>query len=191
MSLPTCPTDCTNILANWAFDECSPEWAAGEIGRVFLFGIGYPIANDPKTDPAGFLAAVNARMSNTSAAANAIRVLTVIGEKPEPETNIIKMSNNREIVTTKKHQIVFDIDEMSQENRDAIRQLECGNKFLMMFESGEKLLWGGSDHIGDGIEGSFIANLVIPRDRSGLTYYRCTFTWEDKFHPDSVESPLL
>ncbi|WP_294892023.1 hypothetical protein, partial [Sulfuricurvum sp. MLSB] len=100
-----------------------------------------------------------ARVSNTSAAATAIRSLTVIGEKAEPETNMIKMSNNREIVTSKKHQIVFDIDELSQENMDAMRQAECGNSFLIMFEAGDRL-YGGSDNIGDGIQGSLVANLV-------------------------------
>lgn len=190
MSKPVCPDDCTNVLADFSFNDCAPEWARGEIGRVYLYGIGYPLAADPINDPAGFIAEMAARVSNTSAAATAIRSLTVIGEKAEPETNMIKMSNNREIVTSKKHQIVFDIDELSQENMDAMRQAECGNSFLIMFEAGDRL-YGGSDNIGDGIQGSLVANLVIPRDRSGLQYWHCTFTWEDKFHPHSCVNPLI
>lgn len=190
MSKPVCPDDCSNVLADYSFNDCAPEWARGEIGRVYLFGIGYPVIADPINDPAGFIAEMAARVSNTSANANAIRSLTVIGEKAEPETNMIKMSNNREIVTSKKHQIVFDIDELSQENMDAMRQAECGNNFLIMFEAGDRL-YGGSDNIGDGIQGSLIANLVIPRDRSGLQYWHCTFTWEDKFHPHSCVNPLV
>lgn len=191
MSKITCPDNCESYLMEWAFNDCSPSWSAGEIGRVFIFGVGYPLLVNPRNDPAGFLAEVNARLSNTSAATTAIRVLTVIGEKPEPETNMIKMSNNREIVTSKKHQILFDIDEFSEANNDAIRLLECQNQFLMMYEFGEKFLAGGSEYIGDGIPCSFVANKVIPRDRSGLTVFRCTCTWEDKFHPEVVESPLL
>jgi len=190
MSTPICPDDCTTTLANWNFDDCAPEWNRGEISRVYLFNVGYPVIANPKTDPAGFIAEMAARVSNTSAVANAIRSLTVIGEKAEPETNMIKMSGNREIVTSKKHNIIFDIDELSQENMDALRQLECGNNFLMMFENGTKI-FGGSDNVNDGIPVSFVASLVIPRDRSALDYWRCTMTWEDKFHPDSCENPLI
>jgi len=190
MSKIICPDDCSNYLAEFGFNDCAPEWNRGEIQKIYLFGIGYPIVADPINDPGGFIAEMAARVSNTSAAANAIRELTVLGEKPEAETNMIKMSNNREIVTSKKHTVPFKIDEMSQANRDAMRQLECGNKFLMMFENGD-LLWGGSENIGDGIEGSFIANLIIPPDRSALSYYQCSFVWEDKYHPHSCVNPLL
>ena len=188
MSKPTCPTDCTSYLADYAFSTCSPEWYRGQIDRIYLYGIGDPVVADPAIDPAGFVAEMAARVSNTSADANAIRILTVIGEKPEPETNTIQLSNNRTIVTSKKHTVSFKIDELTQENRDAMRQWECGNSFLIMYEN-DGLLFGG-DPIGAGIEASLVGNLIIPVDRTAVDYIQGTLTWESKFSPNSIENPL-
>lgn len=190
MSKPVCPDDCSSYLANMNFNDCSPEWNEGEVHHVYLYGVGYPVVADPKTDPAAFIAEMAARVSNTSAAANAIRRLTVLGEKPEAETNKIQMSNDREITTFKKHTLSFKVDELSQENNDAMRQMECQNQYLMMFENGQ-LIYGGSDHIGDGIPCTVTVNLVIPPDRTALTYWQCQAVWKDKYHPDMCVNPLL
>lgn len=190
MSYPTCPEDCTTALADFAFDDCAPEWNRGEVSTVYLYAVGYPVIANPKTDPSGFIAEMATRVSNTSTDADAIRKLTVIGEKPEPEKSSIKMSNNREIVTSKKHSLIFDIDELSQANRDAQRQSECGNKFLIMYENGD-LLYGGSDSIGNGIPCSLTMDTIVPKDRSALSYIHCVAVWEDKFSPDSCSNPLI
>jgi hypothetical protein len=190
MSLPICAEDCTSILAGMAFDECAPIWNRGEISTVYLFNIGQPVIANPRTDPAGFIAEMALRVSNTSANVDAIRKLTVIGEKAEPEKTAIKMSMDREIVTSKKHSIVFEIDETSQENRDAQRQMECGNKFLIMYEVGD-WIYGGADGINNGIECSITADIITPKDRTALELIKCTAVWNNKFSPESCLNPLV
>lgn len=190
MSTTICPDDCAGVLAEFSFDPCSPEWNRGEVGIVYMYSIGYPVVANPKTDPAGFIAEMALRVSNTSANPDAIRKLVVIGEKPEPEKTTIKMSGDREIVTNKKHSLMFNIDELSQANRDAQRQSECVNKYLLMWENGD-LLFGGSDNIGDGVEAVVTMDTIVPLDRGALDYIKCTAVWNDKFSPDSCTNPLI
>lgn len=190
MSKPTCPDDCTSMLTDWQFDECSPIWNPGEISTIYLFNIGYPVAASPRNNPAGFIAEMAARVSNTAAAANAIRQLTVIGEKPEPEMVEIKLSGDRTITAYKRHTVIAEIDEFNETNREAMRYLECGNQFLMMYENGS-LIYGGSDNIEDGIECSIIATEIIPKDRTDICRIRLTIKWEDKFSPDATTNPLI
>ncbi len=190
MSLPVCPDNCQDQLAEFKFDDCAPEWARGEVSIVYMFSPAYPVVANPRTDPAGFIAEMAARVSNTSNAANAIRKLVVIGEKPEPDKSTIKMSANRTIVTNKNHTLMFNIDELSQENRDAQRQSECQNKFALMWEV-DWLIFGGSENIGDGAVCAVQMDTIVPVDRTALSYIKCTATWEDKFSPDSCTNPLI
>jgi hypothetical protein len=171
-----------------AFNECSPEWHRGQIDRIYVMSVDYPVLTNPKTNPAGFLVEMTARVSNSSVLANAIRVFTVIGEKPEPEKTVVALSNNRNITTSKKHTLPFKIDETSQANRDAVLQWECGNKFRILYEN-DGLLWYEENN-GIGIEASLGADFIIPPDRSAVDVIQGSFTWENKFSPESCDNPL-
>lgn len=188
MSVLPCPTDCTSYVAAMSFNECAPEWYRGQVDRIYVMSVDYPILTNPKTNPAGFLVEMTARVSNSSALANAIRVFTVMGEKPEPEKTVVALSNNRNITTSKKHTLPFKIDELSQENRDAMLQWECGNKFRIIYENDGLLFY--EENNGIGIEASLGADLIIPVDRSAVDYIQGVFTWENKFSPESCDNPL-
>jgi hypothetical protein len=92
-----CPDSCTDQIAEMLFNDCAPDWNEGGIPEIYLTNIGYPITAT-EGDASGILAEFLTRISNSSVAANAIRQLTTLGDKPAPTKTEITMSKNRVIV---------------------------------------------------------------------------------------------
>jgi hypothetical protein len=178
---PVCATGCDNALESlpaWNFSECAPEVNAGEIESIFM-GVPGNAFTDWKS-----AAEWNARL--TSLTATKLVRLTVSGEKPKPTGNSKDISGGRKIQLDSDHVLNFTIDETSEANHDAIRQLECGGQFLFWYETSGGLMFGGND----GILASISAGMVIPKSRKDALTYEGSLTWSAKFTEERIVSPI-
>lgn len=179
---PTCPTGCTNTPPEVLFDYCAPVTGFGEINYIYVASA----ADNTYLDDWSSLSEWTDRLSQDGVVGTEIRKLTVIGNKPAPEYQEIEMSLNRKRVSTKMHTVAFRIDEITDENYAALRQFECGGTFRIWYEDYAGYLYGGNA----GIEATIKADHVIPESSQELQYFEGTVTWEAKYHPERIESPM-
>jgi hypothetical protein len=188
MSQIFCPTTCTDQIGVLDFDVCNPNWNEGGIEYIYLTNIGYPLIAT-EGDPAGIRAELLSRISNTSVNVDAIRVLTVMADKPAPTKTEIEMSAKRRIVTGKTHTLNVKIDETGDDNYEFLRRLECGSQFLMWWVGG-KYMFGGEDAFIDGQPVSITIDDIHPQSDKELNTFDGLITWESKFHPNRMLNPL-
>lgn len=179
--LPTCPTDCSTLLPQLSFNDCAPDFAMGEISKIYITTVDAGGLSDVTS-----LAEWNTRLSNTSANADAIRFFNVVGSKPVPESTEIEFSLKRKVQSTKQHTINIKVDETSALNHDFLRQLECGGLYLIWYAN-DKYIWGGDD----GISVSFKLDENIPESNQELYVFEGTATWESKFSPERDLNPFV
>jgi hypothetical protein len=178
---PTCATGCEDALETlpgYVFSECAPEVNAGEIEKIYLGIPGNPFT--------AWTSAAEWNSRLTSNTATKIVALTVIAEKPRPTVNSKDISGGRKVKLDSDHVINFTIDESSQANHDAQRQLDCGGVFLMWYATSGGLLFGGNA----GIEVSIEAGMVIPLSRNDTLTYQGSITWKAKFTEERIVSPI-
>lgn len=178
---PTCPDNCATAMPVVTFSKCAPKTFAAQISKIYMTSNGENGLTD-WTSAAEWLG----RLSNSDTIQSAIRTLFVIGSKPKPESQKIKISLGREIVGKKKHTINFKIDELNDENREMQRVLECGGTYLMWFETSSGLLFGDNS----GIEVSIESDVIIDEDSGQIIRIEGTLSWEAKFTPKSILSPI-
>lgn len=178
--LPTCPTGCDFNPPVVNFDYCAPTVAYGEIKHLYIRAVESSGLTD-WTDATEWTGLI----SNDGTAGGEIRDLVVIASKPEPESNEIEMSLKRKIHPPKKHTITGRIDEVSDENYEMLRTLECGGTWLVWYSTGE-YMYGGND----GIEAQIVMNEIIPESTDELVHFAFTVSWESKFAPERIANPL-
>ena len=188
MSKVICSDSCSDELGVLDFNDCNPNWNEGGIELIILANVGYPLLSS-EGDYAAITAELIARMSNTSAAANAIRFLTVKADKPAPTKNEIEMSKQRKIVTSKDHMLNIIIDETGPDNYDFLRKSECQGQYLLWYVHG-KYMSGGEDAFIDGQEISMTIDDIIPQSNKELDTFVGTVSWNSKFSPTRILNPL-
>lgn len=179
---PVCPTDCAGSLPSVLFDECAPELHYGEIEWLYV----------ARADAADFVAVDvitewTARLSDTSADADAIRTLHVIGELPEPEQTEINISGDRVINGYKTFNIPFEIDETNDTNYEFLLNTECNLKFKIWFATADGMLYGGNT----GVEATIKLNPIIPRERTEVAKFMGTIKWKSVHSPLRCVSPIV
>jgi len=172
--IPDCPAGCTAELPVFSFAACAADVEAlgGEISYIYLAETGQPLT--ALTDLGGV------RVSNTDPADTAIRKLTVMGSKPAPEATYLSLSLNRRKLLRKTRTVTFVVDDLSDDNREAVRLFECGGDdlFLMWYEDSNGYQYGGLD----GIPVKYIEmNEIIPESRDEKITFQGTITWESAF----------
>ena len=187
MSKIVCPDSCIGELSTFNFSDCAGVYNKGGIWRIYLTNIGYPFPDPNVMGEPAAMAAFLARLSNSSVNPNAIRVLTVIGNKPVPGKTEINTAEDQKIYMAKDHSIPFKIDQVSDENYEAMRMTECNNKFLMVYEGGD-FMFGGENDFGDGIEVSMTMDDLHPESSKELNTIEGIITWSAKFHPVRVNN---
>ncbi len=175
--VPTCSTNCDGDLPDWNFDDCNPQVNFAEIRRIFIRKKNSTPFTD-WTQPAEWLAQI---------ANGTIKVLTVIADKPAAAGIVKEISNGRRITIGKDHTINFTIDDVSDENYEAMRQMECGGEYLINYETEGEKMFGGNE----GITVRVDANNVLGRGRDEIETIVGTFTWRAKFHPERITSPIF
>jgi hypothetical protein len=178
---PTCPTDCSGLLPEPGGSICAPTLNYGEIEWLII----------ARADAAGFtniedLAEWNARVALPNSDANAISTFHVLADLPEPEVSEITISGDRVVRGEKTFTLPFTIDELDDANYEAHLTIECGNQFLFWFATADGHIYGGND----GILGSMLTNLMIPRERTALVNILGKLTWKNKRSPLRGTYPL-
>lgn len=183
MPVPTCSNSCDANLPIVGFNNCAPNVVFSEIRRVFLAkSTAAPFATW------GTATEWLARLSQTSTSGDDyIRPLTVIGDKPAATGVVKQISNGRNVTIGKDHVLNFTIDDMSQENYEFMRALECGGLFKMWYETEGGYMYGGPD----GIKVNIDANVVQNRGREEIETINGVITWRSKFSPERVLSPIF
>jgi hypothetical protein len=175
-----CSTSCTDALPAVDFDLCNPSVKFGQIQNIYITNIGNPLVDE--TDATEWTTRLALPQVNPAK----IIELVVIGSKPAAEANIIDISKGRKVQGNKNHTVTFKIDDLSQLNYEMMRQFECGKTLLFWYVTVEGELFGGAS----GIEGSLLANHVIPEGANDLQTIEGTMTWRSKFHPCRTNYPL-
>ena len=177
--VPPCPTTCEGAVADVSFNECAPEKHWGEVSKIYIVASNFAGFTDV-TD----LAEWTTNLSDT--ADNKIRTLIGIGDLPEAEITEVPMSGDRVAVGYKTFNLPFEIDETNETNYAFLLMTECGGKYKIWFETSDGILYGGNA----GIEVSFRANLLIPRERTALVKFMSNSTWKSLKSPFRSASPL-
>lgn len=182
MPNPICPTDCTSALAPVLFSDCAPEVIASEIKRIFVAKSNASPLTDWTTATEW-----TERLEEATTTANAIRPLTVIGDKPAPSSVTKDISNNRKWVVGKDHTINFTIDDVSKENYEFMRSTECGGKYRIWYETHGGMLYGGNE----GILVTMVVDDVLNRGVDEIETLNGVITWRNKFTPERTPSPIF
>ena len=81
--------------------------------------------------------------------------------------------------------INFDIDDVSDDNYELMRFLEC-NVVVKMWFSANEVLFGGTE----GIEATVQAKYQIERGQKSVQKIVGTIKWEAKFSPERTTNPM-
>src|SRR4051812_8166799 len=101
------------------FDDCNPVVNYSEIERIF-------VAGPQAADFANIADATEwgTRLSQTTAGADAIRGLVVIGDMPAAAGVSKDLSNGRKKVIGKDYTVNYSVDDISDENYNFFRELD-------------------------------------------------------------------
>lgn len=180
MANPVCPTDCSTALPSVLFDVCAPEINLSEIQYIYI-GHGNAAPFTLITDPTEWAG----RLSQT-ATGDKIRTLTVVADKPAPAKAEKDISLGRKVVLNKTHTLNVTIDETGTLNHDFVRNLECGGKYRIWYETQGGLLYGGAA----GIYADVFLDVILARGREEHGTIAGQITWRSKFTEERVVSPI-
>lgn len=188
---PACPADCgpASQLPGVAFEECAESVIQNksQIDYILMVKPDPADPTQPITKPTDVtdLAAWNLVIDQT--ADDKVRKCIGIGDMPEPESDTRTISKGRILTTNKTFTINFDIDDASDENYEATRELECNpTVFIWAVTRGQKL-YGGPN----GMRCS-VSKAVAPLNRGEDAYetFLWQFQWESTGHPPRAASPF-
>ncbi len=187
-ALYECPAvqDCeTPVLPSVAFDECSPDASRrAEINRVYVSYEDPANAGVPATgaidwsDASGITTAFDGT--------NGI-ILTVIGDKPDPEEDQRQVSNNRTIIGERTHTINATIDDMSDDNYEFVRSMQMGGKYIIWYETIGGSVFGGDEGILANVNS---ATLPLERGDGNYEAGNVQFSWKKVCDPPREDSAL-
>lgn len=180
MPNPTCSNGCEEALPVFKFDDCQPEVYFSEIQRIFIGKKSIPAFTNWKAAGEWLT-----RMASTGD--DRIVVLTVIGDKPAGASVVKDISNGRKVTIGKDHTLNWTIDDVSDENYEAMRAMECGGQYKFWWETQGGKMYGGNE----GVEGRTDVNNVQGRGRDEIETIVGSFTWRSKFHPERADSPIF
>jgi len=191
--IPTCPTDCGNIsnLPAVSFESCVEAMKIFESEICDIY-ITIPDENgDAVNKPATWTGPAILTWHSSfvgDAELDTVRRVVVIGDLNSEDAETGTFSKRRQkAVGLKPHVLNATIDDMSDANREFIRQLECGATVVLWFATIGGNFFGGVD----GILGD-IFNVKLPLERGEGNYEYATFqfSWEAAAAPPRITSPL-
>jgi len=177
--MPTCGSETLPVVD---FDFCEPEVKASEIQRIFLCKVGGASFTD-WTDPVEW----TSRVSETATTINAIRALTVIGDKPAPANTVKDVSNGRKVISRKDHTLNFTIDEVTDDNHTFLQGVQNGKRFRMWYETAGGHMFGGND----GIFIELTGDMVLARGAGEIAVYNYVATWTNPATETRIDSPIF
>lgn len=183
MAVPTCSSSCNAALPGVSFSDCNPNIVFSEIRKIYVAK-----ATAASFENWGEAAEWITRISAASTTGDDyIRELTVIGDKPLAAGVVKEISNGRKKKIGSDHTLNYTIDDMSQENYDFMRALECGGKFKVWYETEGGYMYGGND----GILADIDSGVVNNRGREEIETINGVVSWRTKFSPERILSPIF
>lgn len=180
--LPTCPDDCTGKAPKFSFTNCNPVTNRGQIQSIYIMAKGGASLTDWSS-----LVEWTARLAlDPLVSIDAIQELYVIGEWPEATSDVKELAHQLKKIFDKTFNINFSIDQVNQDNWDALRQIECDGNYII-WPAGGNYLYGGND----GIDAFITLNNLTPLERKDLETLKGNATWEAPFHPEMETNPML
>jgi hypothetical protein len=178
---PVCPDGCESNLPENTYNFCKQAIETGEVEEVFLARGDAECFTDWKL-PGEWAA----RISMDSLAPAAIRRFRGIGDFPAGASDAIDISKAQKFYTEKTFTLNFDVEDVSDENYEFMRSMECNNVVKGWFAAGTKLFGGNC-----GLDVSVGANYVIERGQKTLHKIMLVFTWNDQFSPERTSNPIV
>jgi hypothetical protein len=183
-----CPESCSSAdLPAVDFNECTDavESEESEITDVFL-SVEDDAGTDPKYFPSDWTDA-DAWTAAIAQSGNGIRHLTVIGDKPLPENASRTISKGRIIFGRAKHQINFDIDDVTAANYELMRRGQCGGRWVIWYATAGGKLYGGPKGFSANVA---LAGEVLERGEGNFAVLRFNLTWKAKNSPPRINNPM-
>lgn len=178
--IPTCPTDCSSIIPDVEFSECSPKVLFGEIKNIYIAAINAADFTDIES-----LAEWATRLNQTGGSVDSIRKLTVAGDMPLPDSTEIVGTGGRKFYPPKNWTVNFDIDDNTDSNYEFARTTGCNQRYKMWIEA-DNYIYGGAT----GIECDMQINPSIERGLQSIHKLVGKITWSSKFAPERHDSPF-
>lgn len=177
---PSCPAGCDSVLLENTYDYCVQTIVTGEVSEVFL-GNGNSQCFTNWKLPGEWAA----RISTTSTDPDAIRRFRGKGTLPEGTADEVEISLCQKWYSEKTFTLPFEIEDVSDENYEFMRSLECNNILKGWFASGGYLFGGNC-----GLSVSVKANYKIDAGCKTLHKIMLTFSWENQFSPERCLNPI-
>jgi hypothetical protein len=178
--MPVCPSE--EDMPEVDFDFCEPEAKLSEIKRVLFSTIsGGEFEDWSNADEWNF------RMSYTSEDRRAIRAITCIADKPQPNSIKKQLSNDRRKITSKTHTINVTVDESTQANHEFIKTLKKGKKLRVWYETMGGRMFGGNS----GIIATVFGDMILNRGQGEIQLYQIEVIWETIELEPFIESPIF
>lgn len=181
LSVITCEDDCDFTLPEVSFATCNPEVNESQIEKIYLTKPNADCLTNWE-DSAEWAT----RLSQSSTDAGKIRELTVVGDKPKPETTPKTISGGRIVYGNKKHTINFDIDESNAINHEFVRNAKCIKEVKIWYQTKSGHLFGGNC----GIDASFEVDMTLSRTEGDLVLYQGTIKWDSNDLEERIVSPI-
>ena len=162
-------------------DFCSPVLNYGEISKIYFANKDNPLINWTS------LAEWSSRLDNSIIDSTKIRYLHGIGSKLKPESTRANPSINKLVDVTKTHTIIFNVDEVHDDNYALLKHFEDSNgqEVLCWYEIGNYLYGGNS-----GIRTIIFMNEVTTENKEELQKFESELIFFGE-HPDRILSPLV
>ena len=176
-----CPTDCNVTMPAFKFADCV-ELAPEEKSEIIKVWLDTLTTNETtgEEEPA------NLPREVTGAAVgwyDGAEELLVIGDLPAPDSEERQISGGRTKFGLKTYTLNIDIDETSQENYDAIRQLSCGMRVAVAWATRGGYIYGT-------VVGQVIAaDPIFERGDDAYMTYNIQIRWESNCPPPRDEDP--
>lgn len=174
-----CPTNCETLPIP-KFRKCNPSWSFGNIAVLYWANVGYPLTDE--SDVTEWHARLNLPDNDPAK----IIKLIVNAEQPDADVPEIDASGGRKAYGIPKRTITGEIDEVSDENYELMRNLRCGKTVLCWYEKLDGIAYGGPS----GVEMSVKMGHVIPKTAQELENLPFTLTWQNEFDPCRFIHPL-
>ena len=164
-----------------SLNEQNPESNFGQVTDILIADLNNPLSALTQT-------ALETRLDETAEEGTEIRRLTVIGDKPQPESAVVDISHKRKYKSARKHIVNFKVDETNDVNYAFLQSMiaDSVSNVLAWYIVDEKHFFGGTA----GIECSITLDHVIPESNDEVQHIIGTLEWTSNSYPDRTDYPL-
>lgn len=159
-------------------DLCAPQLHMGPVMAIY-FTDGPPMTD--WTDPWQW----KARLDNLAEAPGRMRMLHVIGNKPEEKDKDINLAMDTLVRRAKEFRLKLEVDETGPVNYALLNYLECMPNLRFWFQT-KHYLYGGNE----GIDGQMKLSEVIGPEVGGVNHFEGELTWAARRHPERIANPF-